>query len=494
MDRKYQYWLWGIFLATFIIRIIIAFTVPHFTYESYFHLRQVEQISQTGLPLYNDPLSYGGRQTIFLPFFQYFMAFFDFFLPLEFAAKIIPNLLLASLVLLVYLIAKKITAHEPASLWAALIAGFLPTLFTPNAFTPKVLFLPLLFLNIYAFLNLKDKKYLYVYILTFLLLCLTSGSTALIIIGMGIYLLLRALESKKIEADELELIIFSVFFFIWSQFLFFKSTFLSEGLSFIWKNIPPQIISQYFPEISITQALVLVSIIPFLAGIYVVFRSLFQLKNQPAFFLISLVISTTLLAWLKLLEFQLSLAFFGIILAILFAIFYQESSAYLGQTKLSRVYQWYPFIILVLLAISTIYPAVATAFNQDTPTDSEIEAFRWLDENTPEDAGVLALLEEGHLVTYYAQRRNIMDDRFGSVRNIEQRFQDLNSLFTTSFETQALALLEQYQVQYLVLTPAAQQKYDLAKFRYFTRGCFQREYEQEGTKIYMVKCTLQELP
>ncbi|MBI2665042.1 hypothetical protein HYX12_00280 [Candidatus Woesearchaeota archaeon] len=75
--------LLGIFLVTLLTRLTLAFIVPNFTYESYFHLRQVEHIGQTGLPLYQDGLSYGGRELVFLPLFHYLAAFFDLFLPLE---------------------------------------------------------------------------------------------------------------------------------------------------------------------------------------------------------------------------------------------------------------------------------------------------------------------------------------------------------------------------------------------------------------------------
>src|SRR3989344_5039774 len=224
-------WLWIIVLVTLGTRLYLAFTIPNFTYESYFYLRQVEHVTNTGFPLYHDPLSYGGRDVIYLPLFYYFNAFFDLFLPLELVAKIIPNLLFASLTLIVFLLGKTITKNEPAALFSALIAGFLPILFTPNSFTSLSLFLPLVFLNIYAFLNLQERLHLPLYLLTFLLLCLTSAATFLLVFGQGLYLFLAYLEHKKINPSEREIIIFSLFFYIWSQFLFFKNTFILEGVS-----------------------------------------------------------------------------------------------------------------------------------------------------------------------------------------------------------------------------------------------------------------------
>lgn len=489
MQKSTKYWLLTIFIITLATRLILSFYTQNFTYESYFHLRQVEHITGTGLPLYQDLLSYGGRELVFLPAFHYLAAFFDLFLPIKLVAKILPNLFLATLTILVFLIAKRITNNDPASLLSAFIAGFLPILFATNSFTIESLFLPLVFLTIYTFLRIKEKKYLYLYIFSFLILSLTSSATSLIIIGFGIYLALSLLEGKRVSWAELELIIFSLFLFIWVQFLFYKETLLKEGIAFIWQNIPTQIIQQYFPQISIFQAIILVSVIPFLAGTYIVYKSLFQLKGQKAFLLISLAISTTLLAWLRLIQFKLSLTFFGLILAILFASFYQEAVGYLKKTKLAKPKKiLVPGIIIVLL-LSTIYPAVSTSLEQETPTNEELAAFQWLNENVPQRSGVLSLLKEGHLVTYYSQRKNLMDDQFNLIKNIETRFENLNSLFITRFQTQALSLLDKYNIRYLVITPHAREVYQMKNFAYLTEECFDLVYDQE-TKIYLVHCIL----
>jgi len=493
MQKRTKHWLIAIFILTIIIRLSLAFIVPNFTYDSYFHLRQVEHITETGTPIYSDDLSYGGRELIFLPFFHYFMAFFDLFLPLTIIAKIIPNLLLASLIAIVYLISKKITNNDNASLLSAFITGFLPILFFTNSFIPETLFLALVFLAIYSFLKLKEKKFLYIYIFTFLILSLTSSATFLILIGFGIYLLLSLVEGKKIGRAEIELILFSFLFFVWIQFLFFKKTLLIAGVDFIWQNVPSQILLQYFPKFSIAEALILVSIIPFIAGIFVVYRSLFQLKNQKAFLLISFAVSTTLLTWFQLIKFKLALAFFGLILAILFAQFYIDLAAYLQKTKLKKIKKYLLSITIVLLLISTAIPAITTALDQDTPTNQEIDAFIWLKKNTIKEATVLALLEEGHLVNYYGERKNLMDEEFTRIKDVEKRFSNLNSLFATRFQTQALSILDEYKIQYLVLTPRAKEKYNIKKLNYLSRECFEKKYDENGIRVYLVKCKLAEI-
>ena len=68
---KKEYWiLIAIFVLTLTLRLSLAFYFPNFTYESYFHLKQIEQITNNGFPTYQDPLSYGGRTLVFLPAFH----------------------------------------------------------------------------------------------------------------------------------------------------------------------------------------------------------------------------------------------------------------------------------------------------------------------------------------------------------------------------------------------------------------------------------------
>ncbi len=499
MERKTAYWLAAIVLMTFISRLTFALLVPNLSYDSYFHLRQVEHIGQTGLPLFNDPLSYGGRDLTFLPFFYYLMALFALIVPLKVVAIVLPNIFLSLLPLIVFLISKNISKSEEGALFAALLTGFLPILFaTANSFSTEMLLIPLLFLTIYAFLRISEKKYLYMYILIFLVSSLTSPVTFLLIMGFIIYLLLSILENKKINKAEIEVILFSFLFFVWTQFLFFKQLFAQEGLGFIWQNIPKAIITQYFPTISLPQAVVLVSVVPFLAGIYVVYRALFQLHNSRAFLLISFVISTSFLAWFRLIPFKISLMFFGVVLAILFSMFYEELRQYIAKTKIARK-NWLPGVMILILLPTMFLPAALSALSVETPSNREITAFQWIADHTPEKAGVLARLEEGHLITYYASRHNLIDDQFRLIKDVNSRFEDVNILYHTTFQTQAIGLLEKYNIQYIVLTSHTQQKEKLETFRYLSKKCFdlvynnfEENYEGGGAQIYQNHCTIRE--
>ncbi len=166
--------------------------------------------------------------------------------------------------------------------------------------------------------------------------------------------------------------------------------------------------------------------------------------------------------------------------------------SYLQQTKAAR---WKKVIGagVIILLIGTMLPSsVSTSLSQDIPSAEEIESFKWLAENTPKNTTVLALIEEGHLVTYFGERKNIMDTEFNQIEQVEKVFRDASALYTTSFHTRALKIMERYDVGYLVITPKAKEKYSIGTFKYRDLSCFKRVYKNE-TKIYELGCILQDI-
>ena len=485
--------LWGIFVFVLTIRLLFAFSLPNFTYESYFHLRQVEEIVQTGFPQYQDALSYGGRTYIFLPLFHYVMALFTLLFPLSLVAKIMPNVLLALLIPLAYLMSRQITKDEIAGLLSAFTIGFLPVIFVTNTFTPLTLFYPLLFLTMYAFLRIQEKRYLFLYITSFFLLALTSPAAFLVMIGFGIYLLLSYTERKVVQRAEVELILFSLFLYVWIEFLFFKNSLIQEGVLFIWQNIPASILINYFAPVSISTAVIGISIIPLITGLYVVYKSLFEWKSSALYFLISIVISTTILAFLRLVETEIALALGGMAVSILFALFYENIITLMRKTKWSHHSSQVGVLLAVAVLVTTGIPAVVAVLHQEMPTIEEMNAFQWLAENTPERTTIAAPLEEGHLVTGIAERKNIMDDNFALMDDVDKRFRDINYLFTTPFQTLAISIFDDYDVDYLILTPRAKKVFNVTVLPYRGSTCFEKIYGLDNITIYNSKCTLQKV-
>jgi len=216
-----------LFILVFGIRLYIAFQTPYFSDEkAYFTYRQVENILATGTPIFQDTLSFEGKELVFSPVYQYIIAFFSLFMPISFALKLIPNLFAASLVLIVYALALKISKSKPAAIFSSFLAGFVPVFFstTLNSASAFTLALPLSLLALFYFLNLRNKNSVYLFVIIITFLSIFHPFSYVLILILLLYLALIKLEGLRTYREETELVIFSSFLVLWLQFqiLFYK--------------------------------------------------------------------------------------------------------------------------------------------------------------------------------------------------------------------------------------------------------------------------------
>ncbi|MBI2147243.1 hypothetical protein HYU19_02070 [Candidatus Woesearchaeota archaeon] len=490
-----------IFVLVLGVRLYFAFQTSTFTGdEAYFTLRQVEHITSHGFPLYNDPLSYGGRSYLFMPLFQMILAFFNLFLPLGLAAKLIPNLLASSVVVIAYFLAKEITGDDRAALFSAFISGFIPVYVgsTVNSVSASSLVFPLLFYAVYCFLKVDEQRkrkkmgYALQFIIALTALIVTNSVVVVLLLSLPLYLLFLKLENLPQSRKEVELTVFSIFAALWVTFLVMKKYFLIHGPMVIWQNLPPQILDLYFSRISILDALRLIGFIPLTYGVYSVFEHIHHVKNRKVYLLISVAFCSAILLWLKLIELNTGLISLGICMAVLFSLLYARTFGYIKNTRISR-YSW-AFVLLFLAALfaSSVLPSILTA--QDSVDNalrpSEIRALQWLEKYSEDGDVVTGLPEEGHAITALAKRKNVIDSNYLSIPLIGQRYDDVMNLLTARFETDALAVTDRYHVDYIYFSQRAKKKLGLHEPSYASdKKCFKKIYDKY-VKIYEVKCTL----
>jgi len=121
--------LWFIFVLVLGMRLWLVAGFNTYDYGAYFEIRQIEIISESKIPLFEDPLSYGGREIVYMPLFHLILGHLESLIPINLLLMIIPNLFASLLIFVVYFISKKLTDNEHASLFGAFIAGFIPLLF-----------------------------------------------------------------------------------------------------------------------------------------------------------------------------------------------------------------------------------------------------------------------------------------------------------------------------------------------------------------------------
>lgn len=481
-----------IFIIALSFRLYFAFQTSNFDYDAYFSIRQINEIQETGKPIYADPLSYGGRTLVFLPFFYYIMAFLEPLIP--FALKIIPNIFAASLVFLVYLISKQMTKNAKISLITAFASSFIPIFIqkTVNSISVYSLAIPLIFLILY--LIMSGSKRLLLFIALCFLISITHPISFLMILGLLIYLILVRLENINQEKSEFEMLLFTIFFILWLEFLVFKNPFLTHGTSVIWQNLPPEVLALYFGQANIIQAAFFIGIIPLFAGIYIIYRYLFKEKDKNIYLLMSFALAAAFLLLFRLIPLATGMAFLGIVSILLFAKYQEIFTIYAKKSKLPHLNLIILFFFIIFF-ITSIIPSYYFTEQQtlSTPSDNEIKALEWLKENSDANATILGTVEQGYLITAIAERKNVFDSDFLLIHNPEQIVQDVRRIYSTQSQTEAINLLNQYKIDYILLTDNAKETYNINELEYSeNEECFVLVYNKK-TKIYESKCRLERI-
>ncbi|MDD5086642.1 MAG: hypothetical protein PHV16_02725 [Candidatus Nanoarchaeia archaeon] len=495
MIKKEYIWLGVIFAFVLGLRLYFAFQTPYFSEDAYFNIRQVEHITKTGLPLFKDELSYGGRNFLFQPLFQYILAFFNLFMPLTLVCKLIPNIFASSLVFITYMIVLRLTKNKTAALFSSFISGFIPIYFgsTINSVSAYSFVIPLIFFIIYFFFMIKkDEKYINYLILSIFLLALTNSSVVIFILAFIIYLLLVKFEHLPIRKQEVEIIIFSSMLILWLNFIIYKNAFLLHGYHLVWQNIPSEILGKYFYQFSIIDAVYYIGVIPILLGFIVIYRYTFKKKSRYVYFLMGFALSSLFLLWFKLIQIDTGLMFLGVILVLLFGKYYPELTSFIEKTRISRFKKAIIAFIFVIFLINSVLPSItyASKVTQNLLSKTEMNAFLWLKENTEKDVVILGSLDEGYIINAVAERKNFFDRNFMLIENTDQRLNEAKKIYTTSYETEAIPLLNKYNIKYIIISKKVMDDYGITDLNYKSdEKCFEVVYNQ-GTKIYKSLCRM----
>jgi len=496
--KRSTFLLWLIFALTLAIRLKFAFSTANFSSDNaYFILRQVEHITHQGIPLFTDTLSHAGRTLLFNPLFMYVLAFFNVFLPLHLVAKILPNIFISSIVFIIYRLVIQSTNNENIALLGAVISPFIPIFFvtTLNDISVFSLIIPLLFLSLYYFVNIKhDKKYGIKAALTISAIALLHPSSIIYILAFVLYYIFIKVEGLQTNQAENEVMIFSTLFIIFSQFLIFRNALLLHGTHLLTLNIPPSLLQNYFQDFTLLQATYQIGLIPLFYGIYVIYRYLFREHQKNIYLFISFVFAAGILLWFKLIPFTSGLMILGSVLLLLFAQRFKLSINYIQKTKFAKWESYFLALIFTSFLLTSILPAIVLGAQttSEAYSDNEIEAFTWL-QNTPESSIILSKIDDGHLITHLGKRKNVMDSNFLMIANTQQRAQDIERLYTTFSQTEAYTITAKYNVNYIIFSESIKEYYQIHELDIFDRKCLKTVYKNDEVRIFEVLCKVEEV-
>ena len=482
--RNYQVILSIFVLLILILRLYYGFQSPNLTPDSYFEFRHIESIKETGFLLYMDSLSFSGNYHESSPLYYYFLAILSLFSPIILTAKFV-NALLASLVIIpIFLITKELTNNK-IGLIISFFSGFIPLFYsvTINRISYLSLSTLLFFLSVFYFIDLKNSKNITKYLTILVLLVLTSPLSLVLVLGFLVYIIILKLENLKVKPEESEIMIFSTVFILWGNFLIFKNAITTHGFKVMTQNIPDVIIKNYFQQASFFEIIFSISIIPLILGIITIYNTFVKRRNRNNFLIISLVISFFITIWLKIVSFQTGIIFFSFLLFILASRGLQISISYMNKIK-GGISKFFLPLIIILLFLTTILPTITIASKELKTYD--IKSFEWL-ENTPENAIILGTLEEGNLISYFGNRKNVIDTNFLLTNNPGQKLEDIKIIYKTPFKTTAIHLINKYGINYIIQTEDSIDKY--GKLTFVNDICFELVYNKK-TKIYKSECRI----
>jgi len=492
MKRKILLILLVLYCLAAGFRIFYALQEPYFSDDNaYFMLRQAEEIIETGTPVYNDSLSYGGRTFLFLPMFHYLIAVFSIFFDIVLVAKILPNLLGATVVIAAFLISRELTKNDYVALISGFASGFVPIFIseTINSISIQSVAVPATFFLIYFLMRLRKKIMLYLFLITLILFLLTSTYSLLIVLSLVLFLVFAWVEGFKPTRSEIELSLFSVFLSTWFYLLFFRDSLLMHGTTIIWQNIPREVINVFFTDIDILVTIYHIGIVPLMAGFIIFYYYLFKKKKKQIYVLLSLTLLVTLLLLNKYVNLSIGLSYIGIISAILLSELIVLVTEYVKRSKMANYHLVFTGAILVLFVVTSILPSITAARSEMEKSDSKDKIFtlQLLKNTTTGTDAIAGSVFDGHLITYYSQRRNIIDSNFLLVKAGE-RLRDTRSIYTSAIESKSLEILDKYDAEFLLVTEESISYYNITKVSYVGSDCLPLLYTGKDVRIYHRKC------
>jgi len=478
----------GTLLAILIIvigglRLTFALSTDSLTFDGYQHARFVEQILETGTPLREDLLSFGGREHAYSPLYYYFIAPFALVMGVELALKTVPNIFYLAAIALVYLIAYEVSRNRTASILATILAALTPITFSQyiNNGSPYTLAIPL-FLGI-TYALLKPEKRLPLLVVLGIALGLVSPLALLLLGGIIIFLIIMSLEGMKTEESYLEILFFLLFFSLWSIMVLFKEVFFSKGIASIWAYIPSSILTSYYSSFTLITAIATIGALPLIFASHAAHHTLFVRRKKNAILVLGMILAVTSALIAKLVPLESGIVLLTFLLSILSAHSISILLGYFEKTKAPRLQYFALSIVLFFFLFASLFPALSLAQDatENIPSQDHYSVAEFLRNET-----VLAAPQEGFFFQYHAVA-TMTDLDFLLVEDAEQRYEMTEEVYRARFVLPVLEASEKYGFEYIVFSEIAKQEYAREQLL-FLGNCLRPAYGTESIEVFEVIC------
>ncbi len=471
-----------------------TFSEPTFNQDSsYLHLRQAEHIIQNHEALRYDRLSYGGRTFYGSAFYWYFIAGFLGIFGI-YALKIIPPLIFLVLPLLIYLITYHFLKEEKYAWLAAVSSAWIPIMWKEltNSLDLLLIFIPLAILLFYTYLEADNnqKHLLPLIIMTFLLGIITPYSL-IIAVTLLVWHILMYIENFTPEPIRGEATFLFVLFTFFFQFYLYRTLITTLGPEIIYQGAPKTLLNNYLSSINLFVLIGGIGILSIIFGAYGIYTTL-KKPNEPFTLVTAFIFTIILLLFAKLIPFIPGMILLSIGMVLMASTGYEQFFRYISLTKFSKLTTPAFIVLIVLIGLTLTLPSIISGYGtrENTPTASEIELFTFIKESTPKNSIILTGINEGNILTYYSERKNLMDNNYIGAPDSNRRYDALNQLYSTESNIKAQELVEEYDIDYIYLSPRTQDEHNIDILPYTQDNpCFTIIKDTpEGGKLYEYTC------
>ncbi|GEM_PF-5585289 len=475
--KHYKTWLIILIIAIFGIRLWYSLNTPGFSSdESYFHVRQIESILSTGLPFWHDTLAWGGRQIIFSPVYDYFLAGFAYLFGTNLGLTLGSELIAALLSLVVAFLTYKITTRAQLSLLAGTIMAVTPVWIehSLNQLWPQSLTILLLAVLLLVF------ETPHAYWVATLAAFTHPLSTVWIAVSAGIILLIWLAQTNNstiLKTGIISFIIAIINFVLWLPAL------MLHGINII-NTIPQSLAAELIGTASVLSIIISIGVIPVLGATITTYSELFNSRSKNLVKPISLAIMCAALLMSPLGPKPEIITLLSIGLIILFVAWSEQAIKYWKSTRLAPYTKKIAVIATLLVLLTTAWPLDAAHQQlQNSFSYKDQLVLKWIAEKTPSDSTILALPTEGQRIASLTNRKTVLDTIFTGRTDGTERAKDVQRLYQTSIELEAIQLLDKYSADYIFLSTHAIEKYGNKLPSAVDKGCFLIAYDL-GPKVY----------
>jgi len=488
--RKTTLLLIILLVIVLLAKIIVLSGIKNPSYDSYFGMRQIEHIKQTGLPLIKDDLSYQGRTNIVDFVSYYILAFLSILIPLKFLFMFGGIFVTLAILVLIFLISKKLYANRWIALLVTTIGGLSTVLFSSSlASLSSSSFFVLIYLGmIYAFITFaKTKNNVILFIVLAILGTLLTSLMLILVLGFILYLVLLKLEKIATRKKEIEVLGFTGLFILWYHLIIYRKLLQLYGIGSLWGSIPRDLLSTFFQKISMPLIILSIGVIPFILGLYAMYTSLFSQRRRYLLLLTSLSLIFVGLLFSGLIPFKDGLLLATINFVLLSGFALKQLNNYFKKMNYPKV-KYLLVAVLIFLALMNFIPVVLSGVNLQTPS---LEEEKLLSSTSfPEGATILANIKEGNFISYTTNRKNFNDEKFTLAPQANQRYKDAKTMFLSTSKTKTLSLLNYYDIKYIYLSNLTINENHVTNYLFTNDPCFKLIGETKTSHLYEVRCTL----